>query len=73
MSLRDIQAVRSEDAAQVDQVSPKSCEDAAQGCSRFNNRVLEELPTTELEVISAPILETIAAPRRCKTDYNRHA
>ncbi|CAL2265156.1 unnamed protein product [Prunus armeniaca] len=45
----------------------------SKGCSRFDNRVLEELPTTEQEVIGAPILETAAAPRRCKTDYNRHA
>lgn len=37
------------------------------------NRGLEELPSTEPEVIGVPILETAAAPRRCKTDYNRHA
>ncbi|KAI5326013.1 hypothetical protein L3X38_035087 [Prunus dulcis] len=35
-------------------------------------RVPKELPSTEPEVIGAPILKTAAAPRRCKTDYNRH-
>ncbi|KAH0972972.1 hypothetical protein GBA52_025128 [Prunus armeniaca] len=43
------------------------------GCSRFDNRGLEELPTAEPEVIRVPILETTTTPRRCKTDYNRHA
>ncbi|KAL6293222.1 hypothetical protein ACE6H2_001364 [Prunus campanulata] len=43
------------------------------GCTRFDNRGLEELPTTEPEVIGVAILETATAPRRWKTDYNRHA
>ncbi|CAL9025286.1 unnamed protein product [Prunus brigantina] len=44
-----------------------------EGCSRFDNCGLEELSTTKPEVIGVPILETAAAPRRCKTDYNLHA